>query len=243
MTAIMTPSPGTSLETRPSLLNRLKSGDDPQCWQEFYRTYGGLIRFFAEKAGLTADEAEEVVQETAIGVARRLPEFIYDPKVCRFKTWLLNLVRWRIQDQLRRRVGVHASACASPQNSADTLKRELQRDETTSTATVERVPDPHLPDFGAEWDAAWEKNLLAQALERVRDRIEERQFQVFDLNVMKGWPAADVAQTLGISVARVYLTKHRVSALVKKEVVRLEKVVQQSLRARAEEQARHPVRR
>src|SRR5205809_2638938 len=105
MTAIMKPPHGTSLETRPSLLNRLKSGDDPQSWQEFYKIYGGLIRFFAEKAGLTADEAEEVVQETAIGVARRLPEFTYDPKVCRFKTWLLNLTRWRIQDQLRKRQG------------------------------------------------------------------------------------------------------------------------------------------
>ena len=72
---------GTSLETRPSLLNRLKSGDDPEGWQEFYRTYGGLIQFFSTKAGLTADEAEEVVQETAIGVARRLPEFTYDPTV------------------------------------------------------------------------------------------------------------------------------------------------------------------
>src|SRR5712691_3731223 len=98
----MTPH-GTSLETRPSLLQRLKSGDDLQSWQEFYRTYGGLIRFFAVKAGLTADEAEEVVQETAIGVARGLPEFVYDPQVCRFKTWLLNLTRWRIQDQLRKR--------------------------------------------------------------------------------------------------------------------------------------------
>jgi hypothetical protein len=44
----------------------------------------------------------------------------------------------------------------------------------------------------------------AQALARVRERIEERQFQVFDLCVAKGWPAADVAQTFGISVARVY---------------------------------------
>src|SRR5213593_1704238 len=103
MTATMTLGHDTSLETRSSLLNRLKSGDDAQSWHEFYRTYGGLIRFFAEKAGLTADEAEEVVQETAIGVARRLPEFVYDPKVCRFKTWLLNLTRWRIQDQLRKR--------------------------------------------------------------------------------------------------------------------------------------------
>src|SRR2546426_3125790 len=109
----MNPPHGTSLETRPSLLHRLKSGDDPQSWQEFYRTYGGLIRFFATKAGLTADEAEEVVQETAIGVARRLPEFIYDPKVCRFKTWLLNLTRWRIRDQLRRRPGGGQASCLS----------------------------------------------------------------------------------------------------------------------------------
>jgi len=93
MSLSMTPTHGSSLETRPSLLNRLKASDDSQSWCEFYRVYGGLIRFFAEKAGLTADEAEGVVQETAIGVARRLPNFTYDPKVCRFKTWLLNLVR------------------------------------------------------------------------------------------------------------------------------------------------------
>jgi hypothetical protein len=66
MTAIMNPPHGTSLETRPSLLNRLKSGDDPQGWKEFYKIYGGLIRFFAQKAGLTAD----VAQTLGIGVAR-----------------------------------------------------------------------------------------------------------------------------------------------------------------------------
>src|SRR3989442_2506731 len=141
MTAIMTPKHGSSLETRPSLLQRLKSGDNPQSWQEFYRTYGGLIRFFAEKAGLTADEAEEVVQETAIGVARGLPEFIYDPKVCRFKTWLLNLTRWRIQDQLRKRQkrgqvsGPSEEGEVSPRASSD----------TGSTATIDRIPDPAVP--------------------------------------------------------------------------------------------------
>ena len=79
---------------------------------------------------------------------------------------------------------------------------------------------------------AWEKNLLAQALERVRGRIDERQFQVFDCCVTKGWPPAEVAQTLGISVARVYLTKHRVLAQVKKEVRRLEKSAESLLRVR-----------
>jgi RNA polymerase sigma factor (sigma-70 family) len=219
MTVTMSANHGTSLDTRPSLLQRLKSGDDTQSWQEFYRTYGGLIRFFAEKAGLTADEAEEVVQETAIGVARRLPQFTYDPKVCRFKTWLLNLVRWRIQDQLRKRekggqpAGSADLGAASPRSSGD----------TGSTATIERILDPAVPEFGVEWDAAWEKNLLTVALERVRGQLEERQFQIFDLYVLKGWTPRDVAQTLRITTASVYLTKHRVSALLKKEIRRLEK--------------------
>ena len=104
----MTLRSGTSLETRPSLLKKLQTGDDPQSWLEFYRTYGGLIRSFAAKAGLSAEEAEEVVQDTAIGVARRLPDFIYDPKKCRFKSWMLNLTRWRIEHQLRKHRGSDA---------------------------------------------------------------------------------------------------------------------------------------
>jgi RNA polymerase sigma factor (sigma-70 family) len=158
-------------------------------------------------------------------VARRLPEFTYDPKVCRFKTWLLNLTRWRIQDQLRKRQKADRPSLAS-----DAANMSIQSaDETATTATIERVPDPAVPEFGAEWDAAWEKNLLGRALARVRGQIEERQFQVFDLNVAKGWTAAEIAQTLGISVARVYLTKHRVSALVKREVRRLASQMERQL--------------
>lgn len=213
---------GTSLQTRPSLLNRLKTGNDPASWQEFYRTYGGVIRFFAEKAGLTSDEAEEVVQETAIGVARRLPEFVYDPKVCRFKSWLLNLTRWRIQDQLRRRK-TSGRLNVAPEFMTAQGHSEPGSSSDGETATVERIPDPNTPEFGAEWDAAWEKNLLTQALERARVRINARHLQVFDLCVTKGWPPAQVAQTLGITVATVYLIKHRVSALLKKDVRQLER--------------------
>ncbi len=224
----MNPRHGTSLETRPSLLDRLRSNDDPLSWNDFYKTYGGLIRSFAEKAGFTPDEVEEVLQETAIGVARRLPQFVYDPKVCRFKTWLLNLTRWRIQDQFRRRRRIGSP---SPDGGLAARQRNFPSasDGSDETSALERVPDPALPEFGAEWDAAWEKALLTQALERVRARIDERQFQVFDLYVTKAWPPAQVAQTLGIGIARVYLTKHRVSALLEKEVRRLEKMMQKRL--------------
>jgi len=220
----MKPEHDLELQTRSSLLNRLKAGDDSQSWQQFYRTYGGLIRFFAQKAGLTADEAEEVVQETAIGVARRLPEFTYDPKVCRFKTWLLNLARWRIKDQLRKRRRQNLDGRVS--ESVGEIPRSSE--DTAQTATVERIADPLVPELGAEWDAAWERNQFDRALENVRSRVTERQFQIFDLYVTKNWSAEDVARTLGISVARVYLTKHRISAAVIKETRRLEKQLEQA---------------
>ena len=232
----MKPEHDPRLLTRSNVLDRLKSGDDPQSWHEFYDTYGGLIRFFAGKAGLTADEADEVVQETAIGVARRLPEFTYDPKVCRFKTWLLNLTRWRIQDQLRKR---HMAEKLTDGSLPDRRNpRVVPADDTSHTATAERVTDPSVPEFGAEWDSAWEKNLFTQALERVRGRIDARQFQIFDLHVMKNWPPEDVARTLGISVARVYVTKHRISSAVTRETRRLEKELEREAGQRTRAQGK-----
>jgi RNA polymerase sigma-70 factor (ECF subfamily) len=238
MPASMKPEHDPQLQTRSSLLNRLKSGDDPQSWQEFYDTYGGLIRFFAGKAGLTVDEAEEVVQETAIGVARRLPEFTYDPKICRFKTWLLNLTRWRIQDQLRKRRHEAKLTGGTPAERIE--PSALAPDDTQRTATAERIPDPSVPEFGSEWDRAWEKNLFAQAVERVRSRIDARQFQIFDLHVMKNWPAEDVARTLEISLTRVYVTKHRISSAVTKETRRLETELEREASRRAAAEIKAP---
>lgn len=223
----MTLRQGSSLETRPSLLKRLQAGDDAQGWEEFYRLYGGLIRHFATRAGLTPEEAEDVVQETAIGVARRLPEFVYDPKVCRFKTWLLNQTRWQIRKQFDLRAKPGGRGRRSPMIAGETSGKCA--DPTEGTDALARIPDPDIPEFGAEWDQAWERNLMAQGLERVRERIDERQFQIFDLYVTKGWPAERVAKTLGISIARVYLTKHRVAALLKREVRRLEKLARCSV--------------
>ena len=224
----MTLRHGSSLATRPSLLQRLQSGEDQESW-DFYDIYGGLMRSFAAKAGLTSEEAEEVVQETVIGVSRRLPEFVYDPKVCRFKTWLLNQTRWQILRQLKRRANP-ASAAQSGAAPGVPTDASHSADETAGTDAMARIPDPSIPDFGAEWDQEWEKGLLTRALERVSQQIDERQFQIFDLYVTKAWPAGRVAKMLGVSVARVYLTKHRVAALLKKEVRRLEKAAEQALR-------------
>jgi DNA-directed RNA polymerase specialized sigma24 family protein len=61
------------------------------------------------------------------------------------------------------------------------------------------------------------------ALDRVKARFSLKQFQIFDLLVLKEWPAADVARSLGVTLANVYVTRHRISAAIKKETKALEK--------------------
>jgi RNA polymerase sigma-70 factor (ECF subfamily) len=215
------PGDPSSIRTRPSLLGRLKEGDDADAWQEFYRVYGKLVRDFAIRAGLTDAEADDVVQETAIGVARNLPGFSYDPKVCRFKTWLLNQTSWRIKNQLKRRSPPGPGAGRPESAGAAGSRAEADR-----TDTVERVADPGGLDLDAIFETEWRANLTALALEKVKERFSLKQIQMFDLVVMKEWPGGDVARALDVSLANVYVTKHRVAAALKREVQRLERAME-----------------
>src|SRR5712691_10928176 len=147
-----------SIPTRASLLERLKDLGDQTSWNEFYQTYRELIYSVARKAGLNEIEADEVVQETLISVAKKMPGFTYDPSKDSFKGWLLTVTRWRIWDQLERRArGAKEDRPGSP------CANDEQR---TRTATIERVPDPAGFDLTAAWDEEWEKHLLQTALAR-----------------------------------------------------------------------------
>ncbi len=103
------------IPTRASMLQRLKDPADRTTWEEFHRTYRGLIHGVARRAGLNETEAEEVVQETLIAVAGKMPGFTYDPVKDSFKGWLLQITRWRIADQFRKRaiVGLETPSTGS----------------------------------------------------------------------------------------------------------------------------------
>lgn len=208
----------TSMQTSATFLDRLKAGDDAESWRQFYAKYGKMVRDFALGAGLSDVEADEVTQETAIAVARHLPEFNYDRKVCRFKTWLLNQACWRVKDQFTKRRRHERFANGVVGGHAATVPK---RDET-ATAMVEKIPDHRATDLDALFEAEWRKNIAAVALEAVKSKFSPKQFQIFDLVVMQEWPAGEVAKNLGVTLANVYVTRHRFAAALKKEVTRQE---------------------
>ena len=198
------------IPTRYSLLSRLQNWDDQESWRDFFDTYWRLIYSIAVKSGLSDAEAQDVVQETVICVAKDIDTFKRERQFGSFKGWLRNLTRWRIADQLRKRAP-NTSAGGQSANGSTTV---LEPGE---------LPDPVNEDLERIWDAEWQSNLMDAALDRVRRRVKEEHYQIFDLYVVRQWPASKVAKILEVSVAQVYLVKHRLLGLLRKEAGLLER--------------------
>src|SRR5258705_13383196 len=79
------------IPTRQSLLERLKRWDDQESWRDFFDTYWRLIYGAAVKSGLNDAEAQDVVQDTVIIVAKKMEAFKYDPEGDSLKGWLFYL--------------------------------------------------------------------------------------------------------------------------------------------------------
>jgi RNA polymerase sigma factor (sigma-70 family) len=198
------------IPTRRSLLSRLKNWDDQESWRVFFDTYWRLLYGVALKAGLSEAEAQDVVQEAVMSVAKQMRGFRYDPAVGSFKGWLRLITRRRIADHFRKR-------------GRDAVGHVHRSDRTaTGTGTIERLPGPESFNLDTVWDEEWEKAIMDAAIRHVKQQVAPKQYQIFDCYVLKSWPVAKVRSDLGVSLAQVYLAKHRVSRLIRKEVARLQ---------------------
>src|ERR1041385_4375665 len=168
MNLTMTLPADDPIPTRYSLLSRLQNWDDEDSWKDFFETYWRLIYSVAIKSGLNATEAQDVVQETVSSVAKDLHKFKRDRSLGSFKGWLRNITRWRIADQLRKRTK------RPPNEDGDDL----------GSLPLEEIPEP-AGDVEMLWESEWHSNLLEAAMERIRHRVKEEHYQIFDLYVLK----------------------------------------------------------
>jgi RNA polymerase sigma-70 factor (ECF subfamily) len=190
-----------SLPTPKSLLSRLRDADDHASWQRFFDLYWRLLYNVSRRAGLKEAEAEDVVQETVIYVARQMPEFRYDPQRGSFKAWLLAIVRSRIADHFRRQhYRLHG--------------QRLPRQQSLDTVVEETHPLPST-DLDILWGEEWERHLMNTALSLLKTRASPLQFQAFQLHVLEGLPAEVVARKLGLHRPQVYWAKYRLGKILR----------------------------
>jgi RNA polymerase sigma-70 factor (ECF subfamily) len=186
--------------THPSLLVRLRDRGDREAWGQFIQVYGPLVYGFARKQGLQDADAADLMQETLRVVAGAVRGLEYDPRRGRFRGWLFAVVRNQLlrfrsrQDRAGRGTG-----------------------DTSAHARLREVADPGA-DPSAVWDQDYQRRTFAWAAEKVRDQVQPATWQAFWQTAVEGKSGQEVAASLGLSVAAVYLAKSRVMARLKEQV-------------------------
>ncbi len=189
------------IQTPVSLLARLQDWEDAGAWDEFVAIYRELLRRFILKQGVEENAVEEVVQETLVRVAKAIRTFEYNPKRCRFMSWLLLLTHSRVVDYKRRQ---------SRQPGKANVSREF----------LESMADPAGVELHKVWKEEWRAQLLHEAEKIVKQR-NPRQWQIYDLYAKKELSVEAVRKKLNLSAAQVYLARTRVVKQLQTEVARL----------------------
>jgi RNA polymerase sigma-70 factor, ECF subfamily len=185
-----------SVDTRPSLLLRLRSAEDTAAWSDFVAIYEPVIYRLARSRGLQDADAREVTQEVLLAVAGAIHRF--DPAgKPRFAHWLARITRNATIDRLRRG---HLQGGGG----SDFIR------------LLEQIPEPN--DGSSLFELERRRALFRFAAARIRETVSESSWQAFWSTAVEGQDPARVAQRLRISVGAVYVARCRVLAKIKTAV-------------------------
>jgi RNA polymerase sigma-70 factor (ECF subfamily) len=187
------------LRTSITLLERLRrEKTDQQAWAEFVRRYGRQIYRWCRRWKLQEADAEDVTQTVLLRVHARLSTFRYDPGQS-FRAYLKALTHYAWCDLLQgnKRPGG---------GSGDSAVLDLLQ-------TVE-ARDDLLLQLSEEFD----QELLAEAMERVRQRVEPHTWEAFRLTALEGLSGSAAAERLGLKVATVFKAKSKVQHMLREEM-------------------------
>jgi RNA polymerase sigma factor (sigma-70 family) len=193
----------TSQPTSPTLLDRLsRLPADQEAWRAFAERYARKIYGWCRHWHLQEADAEEVTQEVLLKLARKMATFRYDPAGS-FRAWLKTVTHHAWQDFLDGRRPAVAG-------SGDTRVLDLLQ-------TVEARDD-----LVGHLDEAFEREVLEEAMARVRLRVQPHTWEAFRLVALDGISGAAAGEHLGMKVATVYVARSKVQKMLQEEVRRLQ---------------------
>jgi RNA polymerase sigma-70 factor (ECF subfamily) len=194
---------GEGSATSLTLLGRLRRNPgDQEAWNAFVDRYGRKIYAWCRRWGLQEADSQDVTQNVLLELARQMSGFEYR-STGSFRGWLKTIAYRAWCDFLsarQRTVAGHADAdvlthLAAPAAGDDLLK--------------------HLEE-------ECERELLEEAMARVRLRVQPHTWQAFLLTAVEGKSGAEVAQQLHMKVGTVWVARSKVQKMLQEEVQRLE---------------------
>ena len=176
--------------TNTAILAQLETFSAETAWTGLLAHFEPLLTRYARRAGLSADEAPDVVQEILVAFALAYRRGTYDTQRGRLSAWLFGIARREVANARR-------GVALDPVGGSAALPEieESQRDDPLETI----------------WEEEWRRSILERCIERVRQEVEPATWDCFALQVFEGLGADEVVARLSLPRTKVYNAKHRVS--------------------------------
>ena len=190
---------GTSV----TLLGRLREDPkDQAAWNDFVARYQPKILQWCRGWGLQESDANDVTQAVLLKLSRLMATFAYDPSRS-FRGWLKTLTHhaWRDLVAESKRGGI---------GSGDSRMGEFFENLQAGDDLVQQLEEE------------FHRELMDQAMVRVRPRVAPRTWDAFRLTALEGCSGAAAAAQLEMKVARVYVAKSEVKEMIRQEIRKLE---------------------
>ena len=182
-----------TLNTRLTLIARVRDPRDDQAWSEFVTLYTPIIFAFLRKRGLTSTDSEDVTQEVFRALSNALPTFQLDKSIGTFRNWLFTVTRSKLNTFFTQSKRVDIPAENLP--------------ESTETK---------------DWDELYMKEIFARACQQVESQVEQSTWQAFWRTAVELESPEDVATSLNLSIDNVYQKKSRVAARIREAIRELD---------------------
>lgn len=184
------------LITHPSLLLRLKNGDDNSAWAEFVQVYGPMVFGYCRLRRLQESDAADVSQEVLVRLAKSMGEFEYKPELGRFRDWLGKVIHREL------------------------LRFWEKRKQHSRVQNGARTNDEAI-DNGAVWIEHFHSEILRKSLANIQCEFAPETWNAFELSWLENSAVGEVASQLNIPIENVYVAKSRVLKRLRNEVARL----------------------
>ena len=200
-------------KTRISLLARLRSDPtDQAAWREFVAMYGGRVSGWCRRWGLQQADVEDVTQIVLLKLSAKMREFTYDPGRS-FRAFLKTLTHHALSDFLDGRGRLAPGLAGGDSRLGAILQTVEARD-----------------DLARQLEQAFDHEVLAAAMSRVRARVAPQTWEAFRLTAIEGLAGAEAAARIPMRVAQVFVAKRRVQLMLREEVRATEESIAPAVR-------------
>ena len=190
-------TPASSLQTRPSLLMRIRDAQDAQAWNAFVDLYAPAVFRYCRAKHLQDADAADLTQEVMTQVAQSIRAFEYQPDKGRFRHWLGVIVHRRL------------------------IRFWRKQNDARAAVNSELVDSLAGPPPDAEWTDEFHAQVLRVALERIRPHFEAATWRAFERVWLDHCTAAETSAELQVPIEMVYVSKSRVLKRLEEEVLEL----------------------